>query len=102
MILRFALLLTSFIIWACQNVQDIVTPAPTPEMAKVSGKPYFQLKEGYGVYMKSCAQCHERRLPSSTTLPDWHDKVSSMSALAGISKEEEKSLQVYLDQFTDR
>ncbi|MDB4141962.1 hypothetical protein N9162_00395 [bacterium] len=87
---------------ACQNVADVVTPEPSPQMAKASGKSYSDLKEGHGVYMKQCAQCHEHRVPSSTTLPEWHDKVSAMSAIAGLSKVEEKSLQTYLDEFTDR
>ncbi|MGC6582342.1 MAG: hypothetical protein ACON4K_08470 [Akkermansiaceae bacterium] len=89
-------------LWACQRVQEVATPIPSPQMAEVSGKSYQRLKQGHGVYMRHCAQCHEHRLPLSGSLPEWHDKVSSMSALAGISRDDEHSLQVYLDEFTDR
>jgi cytochrome c5 len=71
-------------------------------MAQASGKPYPKLKRGHGVYMRQCAQCHEHRIPSSATLPEWHDKVSAMSMRAGISKEEERDLQIYLGEFSDR
>lgn len=87
---------------ACQQVQDIATPKPTSQMAKASGKSLPELKRGHGVYMRYCSQCHEHRVPSSTTLPGWHGKVSAMSALAGVSKEEESALQSYLGEFSDR
>ncbi|MGJ8697654.1 MAG: hypothetical protein ACSHYF_15155 [Verrucomicrobiaceae bacterium] len=96
------LLFAGLLVVACQNSQSIATPKPTRKMAEVSGKSFTTLKEGQGVYARHCAQCHEHRLPSSASLPQWHDQISTMADLAGISKEEEKSLQIYLDEFTDR
>lgn len=94
---------------SCQTIQEpetgsssIATPTPTPQMAKVSGKPYLALKRGHLVYQNNCAKCHEHRLPDTVILPKWHAKVSAMSSLAGLSSEDEKALQLYLDEFTDR
>ncbi len=88
---------------SCQNsTRMIATPIPTKKMAKVTGKPFLDLKRGHGVYMRQCAQCHEHRLPNTVTVPAWHDKVDSMSALAGLSKKERADLQSYLSEFSDR
>jgi len=87
---------------SCYSLQDVATPKPTPKMAELSGKPYGALKEGYEVYMERCSQCHEHHLPSSATLPGYHKKVSSMATRAGLTKAQEKSLQLYLDEFVDR
>ncbi|MGJ8723238.1 MAG: hypothetical protein ACSHYB_01670 [Roseibacillus sp.] len=82
--------------------QEIATPVPSPKMAKVSGKSYVELKQGYQIYRQHCAQCHEHQLPSTTTLPEYHAKIASMAHLADLSAKEENSLQTYLDVFTDR
>ena len=85
-----------------QSIRSLATPRPTPAHARVSGKSYVSLKQGYGVYMKHCAQCHEHRLPNTVTLPAWHAQIESMSHLAGLSAEDEASLQIYLGEFSDR
>ena len=88
---------------SCQTQLDqVATPEPTPALAEVSGKSFVSLKEGYGVYMKHCAQCHEHRLPDTPSLPAWHAKIETMSEMAGLSKSEEMALQDYLDEFSDR
>jgi len=87
---------------ACQDTQSIATPKPTPQMAEVSGKSYVALKEGHGIYQNKCSQCHVHRLPSTAGLPDWHRTVKSMATKALLSPEEEKVLQLYLDEFSDR
>jgi hypothetical protein len=84
------------------KVQSVATPEPTEANARVSGKSLASLKQGYGVYLKHCAQCHEHRLPNTVTLPAWHAKINTMSELAGLSKEERDSLQLYLGEFSDR
>lgn len=84
------------------NQQNVATPKPTEANARVSGKPLPNLKRGYGVYMRHCAQCHEHRLPNTVTLPEWHAQVGTMADLAGLSKEDEADLQLYLGEFSDR
>jgi cytochrome c5 len=86
----------------CQDTRSIATPKPTPQMAEVSGKPYAALKKGHEIYQEKCSQCHVHRLPSTAGLPDWHRKVKSMATKAQLSSEDEKFLQVYLDEFSDR
>lgn len=85
-----------------KEVRSIATPEPNEQHARVSGKPLPTLKRGHGVYMRHCAQCHEHRLPNTVTLPDWHAQIKTMSNIAGLSKEDEKSLQIYLGEFSDR
>lgn len=86
----------------CQDTQSIATPKPTPQMAAVSGKSYESLKQGHEVYQQKCAQCHVHRLPVSATLPEWHQKIGVMATKALLTTGEEKSLQLYLDEFSDR
>ena len=86
----------------CQDTQSIATPKPTPQMAEVSGKLYAALKKGHEIYQEKYSQCHVHRLPSTAGLPDWHRKVKSMATKAQLSSEDEKFLQVYLDEFSDR
>lgn len=85
-----------------RDVQSVATPKPTKANARISGKPLATLKRGHGVYMRHCAQCHEHRLPNTVSLPAWHAKIDSMSDLAGLSKEDHDSLQLYLGEFSDR
>ena len=86
----------------CQDTQSIATPKPTPKMAEVSGKSFASLKQGHEIYQEKCAQCHVHRLPSTAGLPEWHRKVNSMATKAQLSSEDEKLLQLYLDEFSDR
>ena len=88
---------------SCQSsIREIATPEPTPAHAKASGKPLETLVRGRGVYMRHCAQCHEHRLPNTATFPEWHAKIETMSELAGLPASEQKDLQVYLGEFSDR
>ncbi|MGC6457222.1 MAG: hypothetical protein ACON4R_02525 [Akkermansiaceae bacterium] len=84
------------------SIRSFTTPEPTEAGAKLSGKSYTSLKKGYGVYLKHCAQCHEHRPPNTVTLPAWYAKTNTLSELAGLSKEERESLQLYLGEFSDR
>ena len=87
---------------SCQDAHSIATPKPTPQMAAVSGKSYAGLKKGHEIYQEKCAQCHAHRLPSTAGLPEWHRKIESMAMKAQLSAEDERMLQLYLDEFTDR
>jgi hypothetical protein len=102
--MRIAVVLVGFLaLSSCSpDVQSVATPKPTKANARVSGKPFVPLKRGYGVYMRHCAQCHEHRLPNTVSLPAWHAKIDTMSDLAGLSKEDHDSLQLYLGEFSDR
>ena len=86
----------------CQDTQSIATPKPTPQMAAVSGKPFAKLQNGHEIYQQKCAQCHVHRLPVTAGLPEWHQKIEGMATKAQLSEEEEKNLQLYLDEFSDR
>ena len=98
-----AMLFSLLAFFSCQShVHKIATPVPTAAQARVSGKSLPTLKRGYGVYMKHCAQCHEHRLPNTVTLPEWHAKIDTMSHLAGLSQIEQRDLQEYLGEFSDR
>ena len=87
---------------ACVDKQNIATPTPDSKMARVSGKDLASLKQGHEIYRSQCIQCHENRLPTSATLPEYHKKVSMMATRAGLTKSEEAALQIYLDEFSDR
>ena len=91
-----------FVLLSCVDQQEVATPTPTAKMARVSGKPFDRLKEGHRIYRVHCVRCHENRLPSTVTLPEYHEKISVMSGRAGLTPEQEKSLQLYLDEFSDR
>jgi len=71
-------------------------------MAEVSRKPYAALKKGHKICQEKCSQCHAQRRPSTAGLPEWHHKVNSMATKAQLSSEDEKFLQVYLNEFSDR
>ena len=86
----------------CQDTQSIATLKPTQYMAEVSGKSYAALKKDHKIYQAKCSQCHVQRLPSTAGLPEWHRKVKSMATKAQLSSEDEKFLQVYQDEFSDR
>lgn len=94
---------------SCQSTQSdapqpssIATPVPTRKMAKVSGKSYSELMEGYRVYQENCAKCHEHRLPSTATFSDYHAKIHTMAGRAQLTEAQETSLQTYLGEFSDR
>lgn len=87
---------------SCVDNQDIATPEPSPMMAEVSGKPLDQLKEGHEIFRTHCVQCHENRIPSTVTLPEYHQKISVMAGRAQLTPSQEKALQLYLDEFSDR
>lgn len=87
---------------SCYDSQDMATPKPTPKMAELSGKPLDKLKEGHEIFRSNCVQCHENRLPSTVTLPEYHAKVSVMAGRARLTKAQEEALQLYLDEFSDR
>ncbi|YCM45756.1 hypothetical protein V2O64_06985 [Verrucomicrobiaceae bacterium 227] len=91
-----------FALVACVDKQNIATPAPTAKMADVSGKSLTALEQGHEIYRSQCVACHENRLPSSATLPEYHKKVSVMATRAGLDKSQEAALQLYLDEFSDR
>lgn len=97
------LIATAALFLSCQHsLQNVATPTPTKAGATLSGKSYESLQNGHSVYMTQCSQCHQHRLPNTTTLPAWHAKVSSMAENAGLSKSDEKDLQAYLGEFSDR
>lgn len=93
----------AFFFLSCENsLRHIATPTPTEKGAAVSGKSYESLRNGHSVYMLHCAQCHTHRLPNTSTLPAWHATISSMAENAGLSAADEKDLQAYLGEFSDR
>jgi hypothetical protein len=101
--MKYLWLLAPVALYSCsQSEHPVATPKPTKALARVSGKPYSELKRGYGVYLKHCAECHEHRLPNTVTLPEWHAQIDAMAEVAGLPPEDEESLQIYLGEFSDR
>ena len=102
-----ALFLTALILLvACSTptatLDDIATPRPTAEMARVSGLPLAKLERGYSIYTRQCVECHSERFPSSASFAGLKEEIHDMSKLAKLTKAEEDDLQTYLDQFDDR
>lgn len=101
--LNASALIIPFILTQCTtSLQEIATPTPTLEMAEIAKVPYASLQEGHRIYLSNCNQCHEHKLPDTTDIPGYHAKIHQMADLAVLSESEEKNLQLYLDQFTDR
>ena len=100
------LLAALFLLIACStptaSLDDIATPRPTAEMARVSNLPLDKLVRGYDIYQRQCSECHEERLPSTANFADFQKEVHSMAKLAKLTVAEEDDLQTYLDQFDDR
>lgn len=81
---------------------SIWAPKPNEVMAKSSGHSLADLGEGYAIYLRKCAECHEHRVPTMIMNDQRHALVSGMSVNAGLSKREEAFLQKYLDSVADR
>lgn len=64
-------------------------PAPTAAMAAASGVPLEKLKQGHGVYLTQCGECHELIPPNSIETSDWHLVMPGMCWNAGLTKADE-------------
>ena len=88
-------LLLSFIV-ACTNGHSNDPFAPSPELAKLSGKPIEDLGKGHSIFMRQCMQCHEKRIPNEIPTEEWHVIVPGMAWNAGLSPEEERLVTDYV------
>jgi cytochrome c5 len=88
----------------CGTASKVAIRAPEPNavMAKTAGHSLESLGNGYTIYLRKCAECHEHRVPTMLLPAEQHSLVSGMSFNAGLSKTEEKDLQNYLDAISDR
>lgn len=84
------------IIVACTNTHSNDPFAPTPELAKLSGKPIEDLGKGHSIFMRQCMQCHEQRIPNEIPTKEWHVIVPGMAWNAGLSPEEERLVTDYV------
>lgn len=53
-------------------------------------------RRGYGVYMKTCYQCHDQTDPSTLSTKKWTMTVPAMAEHAGITEEEGKQVLEYI------
>ncbi len=65
-------------------------------MAKASGQPLDTLGQGYSLFQVHCAQCHELKMPKDMRVKEWHMIVPGMAWNAGLKKEDENAVMVYL------
>ncbi len=71
-------------------------PNPTPQMAKMSGKPLAEIQRGHVVYMLKCGECHRYELPEDLDVDEWQDTVPKMIAHAGLEPADEQAVLAYV------
>jgi hypothetical protein len=71
-------------------------PEPTAAMARRSGQSLAHLGDGYGLFMRKCSECHEPRVPTNSSDPNWHPTMIGMAWNAGLTKSEEGAMVDYL------
>lgn len=70
--------------------------SPTSQMAKSANKPIADLGKGYGIFMRQCSQCHDKRIPNQIPTKEWHKIVPGMAWNAGLSVEERRLVTDYI------
>lgn len=92
---RILLLCVALVMASC--VGDKATNAPNPDLPfKPVNIPEHNEKPGYGVYLKSCYQCHQQADPSTLSVDKWKNTVPAMAEHAGITKEEGEQVLDYI------
>jgi len=67
-------------------------PVPDRAMAERSGTSLAQLRRGHEVFVSTCFECHEPRIPVDPGEPDWHPIMRGMSWNAGLEPADEAAL----------
>ncbi|MDQ8188998.1 hypothetical protein [Roseibacillus persicicus] len=69
---------------------------PNSAMAARSGISLEKLHDGWGLYMRKCGECHQKKHPQDISDEGWQKIVPHMSWNAGLSEDEEQDLLNYL------
>jgi hypothetical protein len=77
------------------NVKGYVT-IPNKNLAQRSGNSLKDLHIGFGVYLRSCGECHTHALPDELSTKDWHVVTPRMAWNANITDAEQDALLKYL------
>ena len=91
---------TLFAVVACTYNSSGENGAPTRAMALATNSDLREIGEGHAIYMRQCSQCHEAKLPATIPSKAWHVIVPGMAWNAGLNKEDEKAIMVYLAAIT--
>ena len=87
---------TSALILSCATKEPDSPHVPTRAMADATGSDLALIGEGYTIYKRHCAQCHELKVPKSIPSKAWHVIVPGMAWNAGLSNAEEVKVYSYI------
>ncbi len=92
--IRLALAIGVFLT-GCQTSNDTV-PLMTPEAAARGGYPADTLREGRGLFVRRCIECHALPVVSQHSLEAWPHIVAKMSVRADLKPAEREAVTAYL------
>ena len=89
-----AIVAVSMVVSSCASGS---APQPTERMARLARAPLGTLEVGYKIYMTSCVECHQDRVPKRPLDQAWHPASMGLNLYSQFTAEQRYGVVAYLD-----